>query len=183
MHTLNMAKMTKCHLLKQIWQIPHIALFQQHFGHQDELKWKWCNEMKWCTRRDEHVCKWNAHDDMIWDAWHASNDKATIANNWKTPGTSVSGRYKSRDLEWHRRENGRDKEKVKLSCSFDKWVKPTNLEKVKLTREKNTTEINEVENTPLGKWTRKNKFEQLSGWKDMQGLIKWRTWAAGTQSG
>ena len=32
----------------------------------------------------------------------------------------------------------------KLSCFFDKRVKPKNLEKVKPFREKNTTEINEV---------------------------------------
>ena len=24
---------------------------------------------------DEHVCKWDAHDDMIWDAWHEQNAK------------------------------------------------------------------------------------------------------------
>ena len=54
MHTLNMAKITNSYLMKQIWQIHHIALFQQHIGHQDELTWKWCNEMKWCTHRGEH---------------------------------------------------------------------------------------------------------------------------------
>ena len=32
MHTLIMAKMTNIYLLKQICQIHHIALFQQHFG-------------------------------------------------------------------------------------------------------------------------------------------------------
>ena len=67
-------------------------------------------------------------------------------------------RISSRDLEWHRRENGREREEVKLSCSFDKRVKPKNLEKVKPYREKNTTEINEVESTPLGK---RNKEEPL----------------------
>ena len=46
----------------------------------------------------EHVCKWNAHDDMICNAWHASNDKATTANNCTTPGTSVSGRYNTPPL-------------------------------------------------------------------------------------
>ena len=56
-------------------------------------------------------------------------------------------RISSRDLEWHRRENGREIEEVKLSCFFDKRVKPKNLAKVKPFREKNTTEINEVENT------------------------------------
>ena len=37
-------------------------------------------------------------------------------------------------------------------------MKPKNLEKVKPFREKNTTEMNEVENTPLEK---RNKGEQL----------------------
>ena len=60
-------------------------------------------------------------------------------------------RISSRDLEWHRRENGREREEVKLSCFFDKRVKPKNLEKVKPFREKNTTKVNKVENTPLEK--------------------------------
>ena len=47
---------------------------------------------------DEHVCKCDAHDDMIWDAWHASNDKATTANNWKSSAASVSGRYNTPPL-------------------------------------------------------------------------------------
>ena len=67
-------------------------------------------------------------------------------------------RISSRDLEWHRRDNGREKEEVKLSCFFDKRVRPKNLEKVKPFREKNTTEMNKVENTPLGK---RNKEEQI----------------------
>ena len=54
--------------------------------------------------------------------------------------------------------NGREREEVKLSCFFDKRVKPKNLEKVKPFREKNTTEINEVESTLLAK---SNKEEQL----------------------
>ena len=37
-HTLIMTKMTKVHLLKQISNYHQIALFQQHFGHQDEIK-------------------------------------------------------------------------------------------------------------------------------------------------
>ena len=64
----------------------------------------------------------------------------------------------TRDLEWHRRDNGREKGEVKLSCFFDKRVKPKNLEKVKPYREKNTTEINEVESTPVGK---RNKELQI----------------------
>ena len=60
-------------------------------------------------------------------------------------------RISSRDLEWHRRENGREREEVKLSCSFDKRVKPKSLEKVKPYREKNTMKTNEIESTPVGK--------------------------------
>ena len=37
-------------------------------------------------------------------------------------------RISSRDLEWHRRENGREREAVKLSCFFDKRVKPRTLQ-------------------------------------------------------
>ena len=68
-------------------------------------------------------------------------------------------RISSRDLEWHRRENGREREEVKLSCFFDKRVKPKNLEKVKPFREKNTTEMNEVENTPLEKRGKEEQFQ------------------------
>ena len=38
MHTLIMAKMTNSYLMQQICQLSQIDLFQQHFGHQDELK-------------------------------------------------------------------------------------------------------------------------------------------------
>ena len=90
-----------------------------------------------------------------------ANDRATTTNNWRAPGTSVSGRHNTPPLRedlvprsrMAPRENrgGRGREEVKLSCSFDKRVKPKNLEKVKPYREKNTTEINEVESTPVGK--------------------------------
>ena len=88
-----------------------------------------------------------------------AKDKATTANNWRTPGTSVSRRYNTpplrEDLVLRSRMapegKRRGREEVKLSCSFDKRVKPKNLEKVKPFCEKNTTEMNEVENTPLGK--------------------------------
>ena len=49
-------------------------------------------------------------------------------------------------------------------------------ERTRLSREqierKKATRMNKVESAPLGKGTRKNKFEQHSGWKDMEGLIK-----------
>ena len=88
-----------------------------------------------------------------------TNDKATTANNWKTPGATVSGvttlhhyeRISSRDLEWHQRENRRERAEVKLSCFFDKRVKPKNLERLNNLKERKTIEMNKVENTPLGK--------------------------------
>ena len=43
-----------------------------------------------------------------------------------------------------------EEEEVKQSCFFDKQVKPMNLERLKIGK-KNTTEMNEVENTPLEK--------------------------------
>src|SRR3954470_20304408 len=51
-------------------------------------------------------------------------------------------RISSRDLEWHRRENGRGRKEVKLSCFFDKRVKPRNLARLNKLREK---EYNEIE--------------------------------------
>ena len=98
---------------------------------------------------------------------HASKDKATIANNWTTPGARVSGGHNTpplrEDLVPRSRmapegKNGREREEVKLSCFFDKRVRPKNLQKVKPSREKNTTGMDEVENTPLGK---RNKEEQI----------------------
>ena len=59
-------------------------------------------------------------------------------------------------------ENGRKREEVKLSCFFDKRVKPKNPEKVKPFQEKNTMEMNEVENTPLEERNKEEHFGQHS---------------------
>ena len=59
-------------------------------------------------------------------------------------------RISSRDLEWHRRENRREREEVKLSCFFDKRVKPKNLERMNKLKER-TDEKNKVESTPVEK--------------------------------
>jgi len=50
------------------------------------------------------------------------------------------------------------KRRGKTNCFFDKQVKPKNLKKVKPFREANTTEMNEVESTPLRKRKTKNQF-------------------------
>ena len=74
-----------------------------------------------------------------------AKDKAITTNNWKTRGATVSGRYNTpplrEDLVPRSRmapegKNGREREEVKLSCLFDKRVRPKNLEKVKPFREK-----------------------------------------------
>ena len=52
-------------------------------------------------------------------------------------------------------------------------MKPKNLEKVKPFQEKNTTEINEVESTPLAKRNKEEQLWQHSGReRDAQGMIK-----------
>ena len=105
---------------------------------------------------------------MTWYEMHdtQANDKATTANNWKTPGTSVSGHYNTPPLredlvprsrmaperKWKRKRRGKTKPLLRqTSEAKEPW-------KVKPFREKNTTEMNEVENTPLEK---RNKEEQI----------------------
>ena len=79
----------------------------------------------------------NADDDMARCNTQA-NDMAKTANNWKTPGATVSGRHNTpplrEDLVPRSRmaleRNRRGREEVKLSCFFDKRVKPMNLERL-----------------------------------------------------
>ena len=79
-------------------------------------------------------CRCNADDDMtICDT--QEKDKETTTNNWETPGATVSGRYNTpplrKDLVPRSRmapeRNGIGREEVKLSCFFDKRVKPRTL--------------------------------------------------------
>ena len=68
-----------------------------------------------------------------------ANDTTTTTNNWKTPGATVSGHHNTPPLQedlvprsrMAPEGNGKGRDEVKLSCSFDKRVKPKNLEKVK----------------------------------------------------
>ena len=87
-------------------------------GRMQVLKTWWCN----------------AHDDMTRCNTQA-NDMAMTKNNWKTPGTSVSGRHNTpplrEDLVPRSRmaPEGKRKRKIrgKLSCFLDKRVKPWTL--------------------------------------------------------
>ena len=71
-------------------------------------------------------------------------------------------RISSRDLGWHRRENGRARGKTKLLL----WQTSETKEpwEVKQFLEKNTMEMNEITNTPLEK-ENKEHYENLVGWK------------------
>ena len=95
-----------------------------------------------------------------------ANDMEKTVNNWKTPSATVSGRHNTpplrEDLVPRSRMapegKRRGREEVKLSCFFDKRVKPNNLDRLK-TRKKEYMEMNEVENTPLEK---RNKEHYLN---------------------
>ena len=116
-------------------------------------------------------CKFWKHDDaMHMMQWQDATRKRMTWQQQRITGRHLAHRsrgvttlhhYKrisSRDLEWHRRENGRERKEVKLSCSFDKRMRPKNLAKVKPSREKKYNRDDEAENTPLSK---RNKEEQL----------------------
>ena len=73
-----------------------------------------------------------------------ANDKATITNNWKTSGATVSGRHNTPPLQedlvprsrMAPERNRRGGEEVKLSCFFDKQVKPKNLARLNKLKER-----------------------------------------------
>ena len=85
------------------------------------------------TRCNAHDAKMNAMHDT------QAKTKQTTTNNWRIPGTSVSGRYNTPPLQedlvprsrMAPERSGRGREEVKLSCFFDKRVKPKNLERLK----------------------------------------------------
>ena len=126
-------------------------------------------------------CKFQKHDDamhmMTW--WNATCKQMTWQRQritgrhlaHRSRGVTTLHHYErisSRDLEWHQRENGREREEVKLSFFFDKRVKPMNLERLNNLKEE-YNEMNEVENTPLEK---RNKGEQFQAalWLKRKGI-------------
>ena len=60
-------------------------------------------------------------------------------------------RISSRDLGWHRRENRKGRETVKLSCFLRQRSETKEPCEVEQIERKNTTKMNKVENTPLEK--------------------------------
>ena len=106
-------------------------------------RFKWIedpyNLFRWVFKINDMMPWW--HDAMQEMAWwmhkqNKSHDKTR--NSWKYSGASVSGRYNTPPLQedlvprsrMAPERNGRGREEVKLSCFFDKRVKPMNLEKL-----------------------------------------------------
>ena len=133
------------------------------------------------------------HDDamhmMTW--WNATRKKMTwqqqqitwrhlAHRSWGVTTLHHYERILSRDLEWHRRENGREREEVKLSCFFENEWNQEPWE-VKPFREKDTTEMNEVDNSPLEKGNKEEQIRTSLRLKRDAGLDQMkRTWAEDT---
>ena len=108
----------------------------------------------------------NPHDAMMNARSKKTNHTTNLGNHgrhlklrsWGITTLHHYERISSRDLEWHLRENGREIEEVKLSCFFDKRVKPNNLERLSHLPEKSKMKKIKVENTPSEK---RNKEEQI----------------------
>ena len=91
-------------------------------------------------RGDRDRCKFWKHDDaMHMMTWQDATRKRMTWQWQRITGRHLARRSRgattlhhyerisSRDLELHRRENGREREEVKLSCFFDQWLKPWTL--------------------------------------------------------
>ena len=74
-------------------------------------------------------------------------------------------RISSRDLGWHRRENRKGREEVKLSCFFDKWVKPRTLRG--WTNWKKEYNRDERDCKQSVRKEEQGTLRELEGWKDM----------------
>ena len=93
-----------------------------------------------------------------------ANDKATTSNNWKTPGTLVSRGYNTPPLQEDLVPRSKDgtgeklkrKRRGKTKLLLGQTSETTNLERLNKLKEKKTTMMNKVENTPLGKWSKEH---------------------------
>ena len=83
--------------------------FWEHFSPAHETRLEGCNGAqesvglgnrqwgKWLDAWDEHECKWDAHDDMIWNVWHEQNEKQKKKpNHW---GNIISHSQKWQESE------------------------------------------------------------------------------------
>ena len=123
-------------------------------------------------------CRFWKHDDamhmMTW--WNATRKQMTWQRQritgghlaHRSRGVTTLHHYErilSRDLEWHRRDNERERGEVKLSCFFDsEWNRRT-LKVEKLERNK-TTKMKKVESPPLSKRNKEEQLRQHSDWKE-----------------
>ena len=90
---------------------------------------------------------WKHADAMRMMRWRMQQTNKTHGGNKihgrrlkrRSRGVTTLHRYKrisSRDLGWHRREKRKRKRRGKLSCFFDKRVKPKNLERLNNLKER-----------------------------------------------
>ena len=168
--------------LPTLWQdrMPTLIPFWEHFQATYKIIFRTCRGREQVCLGSERTTErtgepgrmqvlktwWcNAHDDMIRCNTQAKY-MTTTANNWRTPGTSVSGHYNTPQLredlvprsrmapegKWKRKRRGKTK---LLLWQTSETKKPWKVEQIE---RKNTMEMNEVENTLLEK---RNKEEQF----------------------
>ena len=117
-------------------------------------------------------CRCNANDAIM----NATNKRNTWQQRktWKPSGASVSGRYNTPPLQedlvprsrMAPEKSGRGREEVKLSCFFDKRVKPKNLER-----------LNERKERIQGRWTRLKTLRYQRGTRNIaRTFVGWKTW-------
>ena len=107
--------------------------------------------MTWCNAHDARKNATNKTH-----AEHEKHGRLLERRSWGVTTLHHYKRISSRDLGWHRRENGKGRETVKLSCFFDQWVKPKNLERLS-----NLKERAHLRRTPLEKKRNKEHYENL----------------------
>ena len=93
------------------------AIYLEEFLKKINDMMAWCNAND-ATNKTNHTTKLGVAGSLL----ERRSRGVTTLHHYK--------RISSRDLGWHRRENGRGREEVKLSCFFDKRVKTMNLERL-----------------------------------------------------
>ena len=127
----------------------------ENWGNPDGCKfWKHDDAMRMMTWQDA------TRKQMTWQRQRIT--ERHLAH--RSRGVTTLHHYKrisSRDLEWHRRENGREREEVKLSCFFDKWVKPKNLAR-----------LNKFEKRIQRRWTKSKNSVRKEGQRTLRKTLR-----------
>ena len=120
---------------------------------------------------------WKHDDAMHMMTWQDATRKQMTRKNHRITGRHLAHRSRgvttlhhyerisSRDLEWHRRENGKGRETVKLSCFLRQTSETKEPCEVEQIREKNTTKVNEVEKHSVRKEGQRT-LRKPWGWRE-----------------